>query len=416
MELSRLKKIPLFAQLPDEAVKSLLGAFRSREYAAGVMIFAEGDPGESFAIVLEGEIEIVKALGTPEERILAIVEGGDYMGEMSLQRPGGLRSASARARSPVQLLELTRSDFDALINSHPRLAIEFTREMSARLRSSENATIQDLQEKNRQLAQAYRDLKAAQEQLVEQEKLAHELKIAHRIQASLLPKELPEIPGWQVRVHWEPARSVGGDFYDFIKFPDGRIGLVIGDTSGKGVPAALVMAITRTVLRTVAEHQIGPGAMLERVNALLCADMPANMFVTCQYLLLDPATGMLEFANAGHNLPYLCSRDEVVELYATGMPLGLMPGMTYEECQARLNPTDALLMYSDGLVESHDPNREMFGNGRLRACLAERPSRQQRKKAPGMIPRLLEAMVTFTGPNWEQEDDVTLLSLEPIEN
>ncbi len=146
---------------------------------------------------------------------------------------------------------MTRADFEALVRKHPRLAFEFTREMSARLRSSENATIRDLQAKNRQLSQAYQELKAAQEQLVEQEKLAHELEIARHIQASLLPKELPVIPGWQVSAYWQPARAVGGDFYDFIVYPDGLIGMVIADVSGKGVPAALVMATTRSVFRAL---------------------------------------------------------------------------------------------------------------------------------------------------------------------
>lgn len=405
-EISQLQQIPLFARLPEPELQLLSEIFQSRDYAAGVILFEEGDPGDRFALVLQGEIEIIKALGSAQERLLSVVTAGDYLGEMSLLYPQGRRSASARARSPVMLVEMTRSDFEALLRRQPELAFEFTRELSARLHSSENATIHDLQEKNRQLEQAYQELQAAQAQLVEQEKLSHELDIARQIQASFLPQELPAIPGWRIAAHWQPARAVSGDFYDFLAFPDGRFGLVIGDVSGKGVPAALVMAITRSVLHAAAERLIEPRAVLERMNTLLCQEMPPRMFVTCLYLLLDPASGRLDFANAGHNLACRCSLTEVRELRATGMPLGLLPGMSYEQQQAQLERGDTLLLYSDGLTEAHNPEKVMFGLERLHACLADLPSQD-------LIPYLLEKLEDFTGPTWEQEDDVTLLCLEP---
>lgn len=183
----------------------------------------------------------------------------------------------------------------------------------------------------------------------------------------------------------------------------------MGDVSGKGVPAALVMAITRSVLHAAAERLVEPGAVLERMNTLLCQDMPPKMFVTCLYLLLDPASGHLDFANAGHNLACRCSRTGVQELRATGMPLGLLPGMSYEQQQAQLAREDILLLYSDGLTEAHNPERVMFGLERLHACLAAAPSQD-------LIPYLLEKLDVFTGPVKEQEDDITLLCLEPQPN
>jgi serine phosphatase RsbU (regulator of sigma subunit) len=413
MDINQLRKVSVFARLPEDEAQRLMDVFRAREYPAGATLFEEGDPGDCFTIVLAGETEIVKALGTPEERLISVVAAGDYLGEMSLLYPDGLRSASARARTPVQTLELPRADFEALLDRHPRLAFELTREMVARLRKAENAFISDLQEKNRQLAQAYDELKAAQDQLIEQEKLALELDIAHQIQASLLPRELPDIPGWRVSAYWQPARAVGGDFYDFHHFPDGRFGLVIGDVSGKGVPAALVMASTRSVLRDAAEDLVSPGAVLEHANTLLCEDMPPNMFVTCLYALLDPASGVLDFANAGHNLPYLYSPDGLVELRATGMPLGLLPGMSYEQPRSQISAGQALLMYSDGLTEAHNPNREMFGLERLHTFLAHWQPPADPEQTSELIPSLLEALAAFTGPGWEREDDVTLLSFEP---
>lgn len=412
MKIDHLKKIPLFASLPAAELHSLAGLFQSARYPAGVTLFTEGDPGDSFSLILDGKVEIVKALGTPEERLLSVVAAGEYMGEMSLLDAYGRRTASARTRTPVRALELSRANFETLLDRHPRLAFEFTRAMISRLRSGEAATIRDLRAKNRELAQAYQELKAAQEQLIEQEVLARELDIAHQIQASLLPKQLPAIPGWHVAAHWQPARAVGGDFYDFIQFPDGRVGLVIGDVSGKGVPAALMMATTRSVFRAAAERLVSPSAVLEHANHLLRSDMPPNMFVTCLYALLDPASGALEFANAGHNLPILISPDGVLELRAIGMPLGLMPGMTYEGQRSDLSPASALLLYSDGLVESHNPDRDMFGSDRLRAFLAKWPSPSRQDHAPHLIPSLLDALSAFTGPNSEPEDDITLLTLE----
>jgi len=152
---------------------------------------------------------------------------------------------------------------------------------------------------------------------------------------------------------------------------------------------------------------------MEQVNALICEDMPPNMFVTCLYALLDPASGALDFANAGHNLPYRYSPDGIVELRATGMPLGLMPGMRYEQPRSQLSPDQALLMYSDGLTEAHNPDREMFGGERLHTFLAQWQPAADHVQTSKLIPSLLDTLATFTGPGWEQEDDVTLLSFEP---
>jgi serine phosphatase RsbU (regulator of sigma subunit) len=178
--------------------------------------------------------------------------------------------------------------------------------------------------------------------------------------------------GWQVSTYYQPARAVGGDFYDFLYFEDGRLGIVIGDVTDKGVPAALVMATTRSLLRSTSDMSLSPGKVLEQANNLLCPDIPPKMFVTCLYAILDPASGLLRYANAGHDPPYLRHGGEVTELRATGMPLGLMPEMTYEEKEATLSAGDSILFYSDGLVEARNPAREMFGFPRLMKLLAWR--------------------------------------------
>lgn len=238
----------------------------------------------------------------------------------------------------------------------------------------------------------------------ERERVAQELKVAALIQQTLLPQSLPEIDGWQIAAYYQPARAVGGDFYDFRALPDGKLAIVIGDVTDKGVPAALVMATTRTLLRATSERLVSPGAVLERVNDLLHPDIPARMFVTCLYAVLEPATGHLLYANAGHDLPYRAGPGGVEELRARGMPLGLLPGMTYEEKEITLTPGDTLLLYSDGLVEAHNAQREMYGFPKLRDELADFPGGD-------LVAYLLETLSGFTGSGWEQEDDVTLVTV-----
>jgi anti-sigma regulatory factor (Ser/Thr protein kinase) len=198
---------------------------------------------------------------------------------------------------------------------------------------------------------------------------------------------------------------VGGDFYDFIDLGEGRIGVVVGDVTDKGVPAALVMARTHSILRAEAPRLVEPGKVLARANELLVPEMPARMFVTCLYGVLEPATGRFTFANAGHNLPYVRTADGVIELRATGLPLGLMPGIVYEETDAVVNAGEGMLLYSDGLVEQHGPGREMYGFPRLREAMATDDA------GSALLDRMLDELHAFTGPGMEQEDDITLVTL-----
>src|SRR5215211_9513414 len=165
-----------------------------------------------------------------------------------------------------------------------------------------------------------------EQERIERERIEQELQVARRIQQASLPKEVPALEGWQIYPLYRPAREVGGDFYDFFELKDGRLGLVVGDATGKGVPAALVMASARSMLRAVAQTSNSPGDVLRRVNDPLATDIPPNMFVTCFYAILDPKSGSLTYANAGHDLPYLQRNGGVEELRATGMPWGLCQG------------------------------------------------------------------------------------------
>jgi serine phosphatase RsbU (regulator of sigma subunit) len=206
--------------------------------------------------------------------------------------------------------------------------------------------------------------------VAERERVEQELEVASSIQQASLPKEVPTLEGWEISPLYQPAREVGGDFYDFHFLSEGRVGLVVGDATGKGVPAALVMSTTCGMLQLAAQalESTSPGEVLKRVNETLLARIPANMFVTCFYCILDPKSASLTYANAGHDLPYVRRRGgDAEELRARGMPLGIMPGMRYEKKEIVLEAGDTALFYSDGLVEAHDPEvrcSDFLGCGR----------------------------------------------------
>jgi predicted ester cyclase len=248
-----------------------------------------------------------------------------------------------------------------------------------------------------------------EQERIERERFEQELLVARPIQQASLPREVPILEGWKISPRYQPAREVGGDFYDFHPLPEGRLGLVLGDATGKGVPAALVMSTTCGMLRLAAQalDSSSPGEVLEQVNEALLARIPSNMFVTCFYAILDPKSATLSYANAGHDLPYVRrGGGDAEELRARGMPLGLMPGMSYEEKEIELDVGEAVLFYTDGLVEAHDPKGEMFGFPRLRALVADHGE----EGSLGNF--LLEELYSFTREGWEQEDDITLVMLQ----
>jgi serine phosphatase RsbU (regulator of sigma subunit)/anti-sigma regulatory factor (Ser/Thr protein kinase) len=316
---------------------------------------------------------------------------------LQLDSPGlhAMRESGAKLVVPL----VSQGELIGLINLGPRLSEQ---EYSG----DDRKLLSDLAA---QAAPAVRVAQLARQQQAEareRERLEQELRVARLIQQTLLPQELPDLPGWDVAAYYQPAREVGGDFYDFIYFDDGRVGLIVGDVTDKGVPAALVMATTRTLLRAAAEQLETPGPVLKRVNDLLHPDIPARMFVTCLYALLDPGTGQLQYANAGHDLPYWRREHGVDELRATGMPLGLMPDMSYEEKEIVMESGETVLFHSDGLVEAHSTERKIFGFPRLQELMSRHSG-----GAP-LIEFLLEQLASFTGPDWVQEDDVTLVTLQ----
>ncbi len=337
---------------------------------------------------------------TPHDPLLVYVQqhsGVLDVSQLKLDSPAltAMRQADIKLVVPL----VSQGELIGLINLGTRLSEQ---EYS----SDDHKLLADLATQAAPALRVAQLVRQQQLEAAERERIQQELKVARLIQQTLLPQELPALNGWGVSAYYQPARAVGGDFYDFIYFPDGKVGFIVADVTDKGVPAALVMATTRTLLRAAAERLTAPGAVLERTNNVLVQEIPPKMFVTCFYAILDPATGHLRYANAGHDVPYHYTGDGVLELRATGMPLGLMPGMGYEEKETTLASGDYILLHSDGLVEAHNPTREMFGFPRLQQLLATHADGDTLKDF------LLDQLAAFTGPGWEQEDDVTLVTLQ----
>ena len=406
MNEALIARVPLFANLPETEIRFLGENLRQRRLAQGTFLMVEGDYGDLFYIVLEGQVEIVKAMGTPDQRRLNMHGPGEYVGEMSLLNRTGLRTASARAVTSIKVLEMTRADFDALLHRQPTLAYEMVRVLSLRLQESDNTTIRELKEKNQQLTLAFDELKSAQAQIIEKEKLEHELQVARQVQASLLPHHIPELPGWEFAARWRPAREVAGDYYDFIPFDDRRLGLIVGDVTDKGMPAALFMALTRSTVRASLIGAASPAEGISAANLLISADSLNSMFVTLFYGQLDPAAGELTYVNAGHPPPlhYRAATDEFVELTRTGIALGLFGASQFQQGRAKLESGDCLLLYTDGLTDADNREGRRFGKDALQPLLR----RAARSDAVSVVVALETALDDFTG-GATPFDDVTLM-------
>jgi serine phosphatase RsbU (regulator of sigma subunit) len=347
------------------------------------------------------EIEI--APNDPIVAYFASASGVVEIDKLDLDSPALRAMKTADIKVVVPLV--SQGELIGLLNLGPRLSQQ---EYSA----DDRKLLNDLATQTAPAVQVAQLVRQQQQQAQERERIEQELRVARLIQQTLLPKHVPDLPGYQLAAYYQPAREVGGDFYDFLELDDGHLGLVVGDVTDKGVPAAIVMATTRTMLRASAQRLDSPGEVLKRVNDVIVRDIPPNMFITCLYAILDPETGLLRYANAGHDLPYRrrSSNGGAEELRATGMPLGLLPGMSYEEKEIVLKRGDSVLFYSDGLVEAHDPEREMFGFPRLQGLVGA-----HRSDGPAMVNFLLSELARFTGDQWEQEDDITLVTLDRSE-
>ena len=258
-------------------------------------------------------------------------------------------------------------------------------------------------ERTRELAERNADLEQAQAQLRD------ELNVARALQSAILPSAFPARTGCDGAARMTPATTMGGDFYDFIELPDGQIGIVMADVSGKGVPAAFFMAVSRTNLRELAAHHADPGACLARTNEVLCTQNPLDLFVTVFYCILDPVTGVLRYANGGHNPPYVARANGSIEALdgAGGLVLGVMPGVSYPEHTVQLQPGDQLVLYTDGVTEAFNPADEAYGVERLIAEIRAHGA----GTTEALVERICSSVTRFAGTA-PQSDDITLTALK----
>jgi serine phosphatase RsbU (regulator of sigma subunit) len=247
-----------------------------------------------------------------------------------------------------------------------------------------------------------------QQEMAERERLERELQLAHEIQQTFMPDQWFNLPGWDLAFTWRAARQVAGDFYDFFELPDRRLGLVIADVADKGIPAALFMALTRTLVRAAALEETSPAAAMARVNDLLVPDAQSGMFVTAIYAILSLETGELIYANAGHNLPLLLrSRTrELEQLEKGGMALGVLEGVQLKERVVALEPGDSLIFYTDGVTEAFSAENEIYGEERLQAVIQVADS----SSAQAMLDTIDGSVDTFIGDT-TLSDDLTLMVL-----
>jgi phosphoserine phosphatase RsbU/P len=403
---SLLRRVSLFASLPDAELDSLAGSLRERTIPAGTVLLEEGEYGDRFYVILDGRFEIVKARGTGEDRSLGVRGAGEFVGEMSLLNPDGRRTASVRVLSDARVLELTRADFNALLERHPSMVYEMLRVMSARLRESHDSALHDLHEKNERLARAYAELQEAQAQIIEQETLLRELRLAREIQESMLPPSLPRAPGFDIGACMLPAHMVGGDFYDVIPLGPESIGIAVGDVSGKGVPAAMFMALAASLLRAEVRRGAPPEEALALLNHHLLERNAKQMFVTLLFGVLHLATREFRYARAGHEFPLAWDAGgaPIALPSGGGLPLGMFPAPRLDVQSVTLPPGGTLLLYTDGVIDSADETGALFGRERLLASFERRGSGQE------LCERLLRAIEEHRGPA-PQFDDITLVAV-----
>lgn len=403
-----LGRIPLFADLPAEELDRLMSALDVVNLKSGDILFREGELGEHLYVMVKGELEINMASNTDNELILNILKEGEYLGEMSLIMPGGRRTAGARARGDVVLLSMSRQQFQDLLHRHPELANAMVRVLSQRLDSTNVATFRDLTDKNRQLQEAYDELKAAQEQLIEKERLERELKVAADIQMSILPDVLPLHDSYDFGGRILPARQVGGDFYDVFDLGNNKIGVLIGDVADKGVPSAIFMARAHALIIAEADRAMTPGEVLMMANTHITRFEKSRQFVTALYGVLDTTTGEFSYARAGHEPPLLLDPNGEVERlpHQPGMALGLWEDILLDQNTVHLPKGSVLLMYTDGMTDCRSPTGEAFGLDRVKQTLVG----LENSSAQSSCDQLLETLMSYQDGS-KQDDDVTLVAV-----
>lgn len=353
-------------------------------YSPGQVIFAEGQSGDFMFVILAGEVQI-----SVQAHPIDWLTTGDIVGEMALIDEG-VRSATATAVTPCKLLPVNETRFAELVQEYPAFALRVMIIMSNRLRRLMEVEVQ-------------------------RQRLEEELKIGREIQISLLPKHLPQIPGWEFATFYRAARQVGGDLYDFIPSLQNsqRLNLVIADVTGKGVAAALFMASIRSTIRTISANDRTPGETLRRTNRFIVGDTGSRLFLSAFYAALDTQTGRLVCANGGHDWPlwWQAATQTITPVAIPGMILGAFTDIQPVQRELEIAAGDCLVFYTDGITEARNAKNEMFEEARL----AEVVVANARFDAEGVVQAIVTAVTNFISDT-PQSDDLTLMVVKRVLN
>ena len=408
--LAILRRANLFARIETDKLAALLKNLDQVEYPPGTILFNEGDVSHNFYILLAGKIEVVRAMGSPEESVFAVRGAGDMIGDMSFFSKHKRRTAAVRVVEPMQALVMSHERFDQLLQDNPLMAYSMLDTFSYRLTNAERRSIEDLKEKNQQLQEAYDALKAAQAELLAKERLETELRAAHSIQLSILPQSIPEMEGYTLGCYLKTARAVGGDFYNFVQLDKHRLGIVIADVSDKGVPSALFMAQSHALLFAEIIRGFEPARVLARVNRHIMRMNSARQFVTVLYGVLDVQENTFAYARAGHELPILVDPVQGASQapFKTGQLLGMLENPIFDVRKISIPPGGTLLLYTDGLTDSINDQQEALG---LQAVMETLPPMLEMQTTAQDICDHLIQRVRQHQAEADQFDDITLVAL-----
>ena len=417
---------PIFARFDRESLLAVAAQFRVAAYKGGAELMREGEPGSFAAVILEGEVDVFVTLPTGPVQ-MATVGPNRFVGELGVftDMP---RTATVIARTDIVVARIEQHSLMRLSAEYPSIAVAIIRELGGRLARMnrslahltyaaealgrdeyDTALLDTLTNLPGELANFGRAFAGMASEIRAKQNRRAEMRAAAEIQQSILPPPwTPTGPADCVDLYAEmhPAREVGGDFYDYFLIDANRLAFTVADVSGKGIPAALFMAVSRTVMRGIGGRSDLSAAMSE-ANRLLATHNTACMFVTLFYGVLDLTTGVLRYCNAGHNPPYLLRADGGrSSLEATGIPFGVEDQTGYGCGEIVMAPGDTLFLFTDGISEAFDAAGNEFGAARLEATL----DAARGCGAADLVRRVLGATASFTA-GAEQSDDITCLAL-----
>ncbi len=400
----------VFRGLDEEGLEELRQVAEIHTYPEQTTLIRQGDRGNTLYVVVEGRVAVTQRLEDGQERLLGIRGPREFFGELALldETP---RMASCVTLTETRVLEVTEETFDHVLENSPAVAYAIMRHVVDMLRDNDRTSIKGLMAKNKQLQEAYEELKTAQASLVEKERMERELEIAADVQRSILPGNLPQYPGYHFAAYLKPARQVGGDLYNIIDLDQEHVGILLADVADKSVQAALFMAVTTTLFQVESKHSLSPSAVAQAVHqGLMEVSSNADIFVTAFYGVLHRRSRKMTYILAGQERPFLLRGDEPVKtLSGRGRFLGMVNPLELHEYSIQLHPGDKLLLYSDGAVDAENWEHEQFGYDRLVALLAE--------NRHCTVQELITAVATEI-TTWNEDvspfDDLTLVAMEVI--